>query len=258
MAREIRYTPRWQIAFGFVLWAVLTGGFAYFSAEHLYEDYCFTHHAVPVTGTVVQKYYTVSHGGKGGTSYAYHLSYNYTAGNLRGFCEQTVLYATYCTFAEGGTLPVMYLPENPAKVRLNLLNEEHAIHTETGILCAVTGFFFFGGALILWRVCTTNATCLRLQQTGLVTQGVVTNIGIDYVGKARTPRSYLQIEYRDGTGATLQGKSLYLTKEQESQWRPGDGLQVLYDRGRPQCFMIDLNSDRRDRPGAAGNPSSRA
>jgi hypothetical protein len=86
----------------------------------------------------------------------------------------------------------------------------------------------------------------------------VTNIGIDYIGKARTPKSFLVFEYRNTLGSTLTGKSLYLTDAQRVRWQTGDTLEITFDRDRPNTFTIDLDSGRRDTPGAGDNPSSRA
>jgi hypothetical protein len=256
MAREIRYTAPWKLGLGFIIWAAISGTFLYFSGKELYEDYCFTHHAVPVTGKVAQKYYTVSHGKH--TTYTYHVSYNYEAGNVDGFCQQTIQGATYGYLREGGPIPVMYLPESPAKVRVNLAVEERMKHVDTGILCTVAGLFFFGGGFLVTRVSLTNAACQRLQRGGIVTRGTVTNIGIDYIGKARTPKSFLVFEYRNTLGSTLTGKSLYLTDAQRVRWQTGDTLEITFDRDRPNTFTIDLDSGRRDTPGAGDNPSSRA
>jgi hypothetical protein len=257
MAREIRYTAAWKLTLGFFIWAAITGTFLYLSGKELHEDYLFTHHAIPVTGKVVQKHYTVSHG-RHGASYTYHVSYNYEAGNVQGFCQQTVQYGTYQYLSEGGPIPVMYLPDNPAKVRVNLVAEERAKHFDTGILCTVAGIFLFGGGFIITRIWLTNEAWQRLRREGIPTRGVVNTIGTDYVGKARTPKSFLQFEYRDSLGSTLAGKSLYLNGEQLQRWRPGDSIEVTYDRNKPRTFTIDLNSGRRDTPGAGDNPSSRA
>ena len=256
MAKEIRYTAPWKLALGFIIWAVITGGFAYFSVKELYEDHLFTHHAVPVMGKVVQKWYTVSHGKH--TTYTYHVSYNYVAGNVDGFCRQTVLRGTYYMLNPGGSIPVMYLPGDPAKVRVNLMTEEHSKHVDTGILCTVAGIFLFGGGFIITRISLTNAAWQRLRREGIVTRGVVTNIGTDYVGKARTPKSYLDFEYRDSLGSTLTGRSLYLTGDQLLLWQTGDSIEVTYDRNKPKTFTIDLYSGRRDTPDVGGSPSSRA
>ena len=257
MAKEIRYTAPWKLALGFIIWAAISGAFTYFSAKALYEDHLFTHHAIPVTGKVVQKHYTVSHG-RHGTSYTYYVSYNYKAGNVDGFCQQSILRGTYYYLSEGGPIPVMYLPGDPAKVRVNLVPEEHAKHVDTGILCTVAGIFLLGGSFVITRICLTNAAWQRLRREGIVTRGTVTNIGVDYVGKARTPRSFLVFEYRNTLGSTLTGKSLYLNDAQCLRWQTGDTIEITFDRDRPKTFTIDLNSGRRDTPDAGGNPSSLA
>jgi hypothetical protein len=256
MAKEIRYTAPWKLALGFILWAAISGGFTYFSVKELYEDHQFTYHAVAVTGKVVQKHFTVSHGKH--TTYTYHVAYNYKAGSVDGFCQQTVLRGTYYMLNEGSSIPVMYLPDDPAKVRVNLATEEHSKHVDTGVLCTVAGIFLLGGGLIITRISLTNAACQRLRREGIVTRGVVTYIGTDYVGKARTPKSYLDFEYRDSLGSTLTGRSLYLTGDQLSRWQEGDSIEVTYDRNKPRTFTIDLNSGRRDRPDVGGSPSSQA
>ena len=257
MAREIVYTAPWKVALILIFWALITGTLAYLGVTRSYDDYQFSHHAVPITGTLVQKYYTVSHG-KHGPSYTYHVSYNYSVGDLRGFCDQTVLPGTYSYLGSDRAVPVMYLPDNPAKVRVNLAVEEREIHLHTWGICFIAGLFLVAGAFGFTMTFRANAIYQRLLREGLPCRATVTDVGCDYVGKARTPKFYLKFQYRDSQGNELSGRSVYLRQEEEGRWREGDAIDVRYDRSKPRRFMIDWSPDRIRRPGADGSPNNRA
>jgi hypothetical protein len=255
--KEIRYTAPWKLALAIIFWALITGALLYLAVTRSYDDYRFSHHAVTTAGTLVQKYFTVSHG-KGGPTYTYHVSYNYVVGNVQGFCDQAVLPNTYTYINSGSPVPLMYLPDDAGKVRINLLNEERTIHLHTWGVCFIAGLFLVAGVAGFTSTFRANAIYQRLLREGQLCRATVTDVACDYVGKTRTPKYYLKLQYRDTMGAELAGRSVYLPREEEGRWRKGNTLDLRYDRQKPRRFIIDLNSDRRDTPGADGNPSSRA
>ncbi len=241
MATEIRYTQPWKVALVLMVWALITGTIVYLSATRLYDDYQFSHHAVATTGKLVQKYYTVTQG-KHGPNYTYHVSYNYTANYVTGFCDESVLPNTYAYLGTDRPVPVMYLPWNPAKVRVNLVNEERQIHFHTWGVCAIGGLFLLVGAIGFTLTFRANSIYQRLLFQGQLCRAKVTDVGCDYVGKSRTPRFYLKLLYGDMRGNELAGRSQYLAREQEGRWREGDSLDLRYDREKPKWFMIDLGT----------------
>jgi len=162
--------------------------------------------------------------------------------NVQGFCDQTVLPNTYSYLGSDRPVPLMYLPENPAKVRINLTNEERVIHLHTWSICLLAGLFLVLGIFVFTKTYRANAIYQRLLREGQYCRATVTDVGCDYVGKARTPKFYLKLKYRDMTGNEFDGRSVYLPREQEGLWREGNAIDLRYDREKPRWFMIDLNS----------------
>ena len=252
--RAIQYQSPWLML---VIWILVTGGLLYWAGIRAYDDYLFSDHAATTTGTVVQKYITESHG-RHGTTYHRHISFNYRAGNVEGFCEMEVQYGTYYYLQTNGPIPVMYLPESPQKVRVNLLAEDRSIRRTTYFLEGLGALFLIGGIVAFALTFRSNTIYQRLWREGEACRGTVSDVPFDYVGKGRVQKFYLKFQFRDNAGNDICGRSWYLPREQEGRWREGDSIDVRYDRQKPRWFTIDLNPDRTGRTTAGWRPNSRA
>jgi len=240
MPTEIRYTTPWKVAAGVLLWGALIGLLGYYGVTRSYDDYQFSHHAAPTTGSFLSKHYTVSHG-RHGTSYTYYVEYTYVVGNVNGYCQQSVLYGTYCYLGSDKGVPLMYLPDNPGRVRLNLLNEERQIHNVTWTVSIMAGIFLLLGGIAFSLTFRANAIYQRLLREGQLCRAVVTDVTCTYVGKSRTPKYRLELRYRDQLGNELSGQSAFLPQEEEGRWHEGKQIDLRYDRNKPRWFILDFN-----------------
>ena len=224
-----------------VLWTLVTGGLIYWAANRAYDDYRFSNHAATTTGIVQQKYLTQTHG-RSGTTTHHHLSFTYRAGNVVGYCDEEVQYGTYYYLKTGGDIPVMYLPEAPEKVRINLLAEDREIRRKTYCLEGFSVVIFLFGAIAFPMTFRSNAIYERLWREGLTTMGTVQDVPFDLVGKGRVKKFFLKFQFRDNNGNDILGRSWYLTASQEGRWQEGDEIAVHFDRRKPWLFTVDLGS----------------
>jgi hypothetical protein len=240
MIKAIPYQSVWL---GMSLWLLVTSGLLGWGGWQTYENHLFADHARPVTGTVIDRGVSVSHG-RGGTTYHYSLAYNYQADNLGVTCRTSVLGSTYGAFAIGDPIPLLYLPEKPSDSRINALAEDESLRNKAFMVCALGLIALVAGAGISSYVIWRNKINRRLIATGLSCEGRVTSVDWDLVGKQQTMAYYLVFIFRDNRGQEIMGKTWHLRPGEENAWREGQPIQVYYDTTRPECFTVDLNSDR--------------
>jgi len=92
--------------------------------------------------------------------------------NVHGFCDQEVQYGTWCYLNANGPIPLLYLPEAPQDVRINLLVEDRQIRLHTAGIGIVAGLFLVVGLVgfiltfrnnAIYRVYFGKETSARVQ-----------------------------------------------------------------------------------------------
>ena len=237
VTRAVPYTSLW---FGVLLWALVGGALLCGTAWMLDQDYLFAFVAKPAHAIVERKYVKVSHG-KHGPSYTPHLVYRYQAGPLAAECDAAVQSDTYASVAEGGSIPVLYLPEEFADNRIDLPAENRQVSIITYALVAASLVVAVGGAFILRYNVRQNKINRYLLAGGLSCQGTVTDVKFDLVGKGRTKRYYLIFHFRDNQGNERTGRSWYLKRGDENLWQENSAIRVFFDPNNSKSFTLDLS-----------------
>ena len=239
--RAVPYTRIW---FGLVLYILVAGAWLGFVAWQTYENYLFAHFSEATYGTVDEKFITISHD-KGGPHQHPNLAYHYQAGDFRADAKASVEWATYNAVVPGSPLPVLYLKDAFAKNRIALSPEDYRRRVNFELIISAGAILSaLGGGMLLYTV-SQNRLNRRLLATGLCCEGTVTSVDYKLMGKAQTPRFFLNLVNRDNQGQEREGKTWFLKPGEETPWHANKPIRVYYDPGRPQVFTVDLNSDRR-------------
>jgi hypothetical protein len=236
--RAIPYTRLWL---GLLLWGLVAGSLLAGTGWELYQNFLFACHSQPVSGTVERKFVQISHG-RHGPSYTPYLVFRYQVDNLQVTTKSTVQGSTYSRVYPGGTIPLLCLTGNVASNRIELPAEIQHLRIFSFIMIAASILLTAGGIWIFLFLHRRNRTNLRLLLQGRSCQGKVTAKNFDVVGKAQTRCYYLLFTFRDDRGAELNGKTWYLTTEQESFWQEDNPIRVYFDPADSRRFTVDLNN----------------
>jgi hypothetical protein len=235
--RAIPYTSLW---FGILVWGLITAGFTAGAAWILDQDYLFAYHSQATTGRVERKFVKVSHG-RHGPSYTPCLEYHYQVANDLVDSQMDVRTDTYKSVSPFGPIPLLYLTAQIADNRIDLPPENQRIQVISYALAGTSLVLLIGGIWIIVYLKRRNQLNRRLLAGGLSSVGTVTSKNFDVVGKAQTKRFYLLFTFRDQRGAELNGRTWYLTSNQEDLWSEQKPIRVYYDSTDSRKFTVDLN-----------------
>jgi len=199
-------------------------------AHEFYRNLQFSWPVIRVTGTVTERYTTVSHG-RHGSSTTYHLDYRFNdTGGKTWDCNDSVASQTYYDLSEQGPVPIKYLPNYPDISRVDLPIEDRNHEIMAWMFMALGGAFggfgwyaFIGlERLIFYR--------RWLRRCGVRCMGRVDAVEVNtsITINNRNPR-YLNYSYTDSTGQKHQDSSQGLSQKQEELWHEGDAIDVYYD-----------------------------
>lgn len=200
-------------------------------AHTFYRNCQFSGAVLRVTGTVLKRYTTTSHG-RHGSSTTYHLKYSFQKVGWGGeyHSEDSVQSQTYYSLKEHAPVPIKYLPLDPAVSRIDLPIEDRNHEFSAWLFMGIGGlfgglgwyFFYYLEKLILYRRWLRRNGVRRIGTVDRIE--VDTNIEVNH----RNPR-YLVYTYTDATGQTHQDSSQALPLKQEELWKTGDPIDVFYD-----------------------------
>jgi hypothetical protein len=236
MKQAVPYTVLWP---GYILWPIVTATIFYFGLPMAYKNHRFAVESKPVMGTVDDRTYSVSRGGRGGTQYSYYIVYHYEVGNLRAFCRTSVHLATWQVLQKAQPIPLKYLADDPASSRIALSPEENgyrisAVATNVGGLISL-----FGGAGVLRFLYLRNKRYEKLVAQGLTAQGQVTDIRTERRGKSTV--TFMVFEFHDGSGKVIEGKTWPLSTSTLNSWEVDNSIRVYYDRQDSSSFTVDVD-----------------
>lgn len=225
---------------------LIGGGLLSGTGYMLYEDYLFANYGRQTAGMVERKFMRVSQG-KHGPTYTPCLDYRYQMPGFSVTSESTVQGDTYAAVAEGGSIPVLYVTNEPTDNRIDLPAENRMVQMITYGLLAGSLIVSVAGIWTLVYTLKRNKLNRYLLASGLACTGTVTDVNYDVVGKNRTLRYYLLFTFRDNQGREIAGRSWYLKRGDESLWRASSPIRVYYDLRSPESFTVDLNLSSSDR-----------
>jgi len=211
-------------------------------AHTAYRNWQFSGPIERVTGTVVQRYITVSHG-RHGSSTTHHLSYQFRDVLQHPFDESTsVTSQTYYGLSVGGSVPVKYLPGHPEINRVDLPAEDSSYTTVAWAFLGFGGIFGGLGWYSFFELERLIFYRRWLRKAGVLRTGTVDRVEINtsMTINRRNPH-YLLYSYTDATGKKQQDSSVYLSIKQEGTWKEGDPIEVFYDPRDPSKSTVNLD-----------------
>ena len=238
MIRAVPFTSIWL---GLVIWVLIGGGFLVATGYMLYQDFLFANYGQHADGTVLRKFMKVGQG-KHGPTYTPCLDYRYQMPGMAVTSESTVQGDTYATVSEGGAIPVLYVSTEPTDNPIDLPAENRMVSIFTYGLLAASVVVSGGGAWTLVYTVKRNKLNRYLLASGLPCTGTVTDVKFDLTNKGRTKLYYVLFTFRDNQGREIAGRSWYLKRGEETQWRESSPIRVYYDLRDSKNFTVDLSS----------------
>lgn len=223
---------------GVALWAVFTGAVLWFGGWWTWQNHLFADHGRSTAATVIRLYTTISHG-RHGSSTTYHVVYGYRVGDLLVNTQTSVHRATYLQMTAGGILPIKYLPEKPDDSRLDNTAEDADKSRAQWAGLGVGLVSLVVGTYATAHTHRRNRLQRRLTATGFSTQGTITDIASERVGKRMQP--YLRFEFNDHRGQRIEGRTGPLTDRQAEPWTVGRLITVHYDGADSRVFTVNLH-----------------
>jgi hypothetical protein len=163
----------------------------------------------------------------------YHIEYRYqsTDGTV---IEQTtkVDRKTWNALAEGGPIAVHYVRDAP---RLHRVQGESGERQILGwIFTPLGSLFAIAGALILWRAAAQRKLVEQLLREGARANAEVIGVAPMGLRLDRVDQWVVHYRYRDSIGRAHEGTSPPMAPEEAQRWKPGDRVEVAFERARPE------------------------
>jgi hypothetical protein len=163
-------------------------------------------------------------------STSYRVTYRFTTPHERVVeGHSSVSRDTWEALTEEGPVAVRYLPQDPTTNRLEGESDWLFALIFLGFGCV---FAPVGGVLVLKDVRRLRME-RRLLQSGLVTEGTVTEVTESHLRVNRRTLWVIHYRYQDHLGRPHEGQSGYLDAEEAAMWRNGDTGTVRFDRHHP-------------------------
>ena len=239
--RAIVYN-RW-LPVGVVLWTIFTVVVLGIGGWMTWHNHLFADHARKATGTVLRHYTTITHGKGGSTTTHYHLNYGYRVGDLLVNASTSVRQATWSQLGDGGPVPIKYLPEKPQDSRVDNAGEDYDAWQEATIGLVVGLSSLVIGSIVTARAYRRNRQQKRLVAQGIPTQGRITSVDTERVGKQMM--LFLLFEFNDNRGQLVEARTRPLTSKEEGVWTIGKAVPVFYDRDNSRILTVDLSHPSR-------------
>ena len=239
LARAVPYDENLWIGTAFCA-LIMVAGFWY-GGWWTWQNHLFADHSRELLATVTQKYVVVSQG-KHGPIYTPHIQYQYHVRDLMVECDTPTKNSLYNQVAEGGGMPIKYLPEDPANNRLDDTADDFAsrMKANLGLIAGMVGLVFASASAI--RADRRKKLLTRLKTSGLSTVGHVVSVDTERAGK--TMATFLRIEFTDNRGQVISARTPRLTPKQIQRWHRGNKLAIQYDPSNPSIFTTNLNETR--------------
>jgi hypothetical protein len=139
---------------------------------------------------------------------------------------------TWESLAEGGAVAVTYVRDAPRMHRVQGQSVERQILG--WIVTPIGSLFAISGALILWRATAQRKLVARLQREGTRASAEVIEVAPIGLRLNRVDQWVVRYRYSDSIGRAYEGSSPSMSPEVARRWRPGDRVEVAYERARPE------------------------
>jgi hypothetical protein len=221
------------------IWFLLTAALAGLGAWELYLNHAFAARGIGDEAFVEREYNQVWHDKYGDPRYEPHIVYRYDVNGVTYHPDTVITDDTEVYLRTRVTIPIKYLPEAPARSRIDLEAESDHYRLKAGGGIYIGFLIFVIGGFILGYSASQNAEWKRLKRLGFACIGRVQSIETTNP-RTRNERRFLIVEFTDQAGHRIQGRAQTLSLLQRTRWKEGDSIRVYYDPQNTANFGFDL------------------
>lgn len=226
-----------------LIWACVGTVFAISGVIMFFAQRDFENRAVNANATIVER----GHGTTSKGDSHYWMRYLYRDPDGKEHVDRAdVNWSVWRKYSDGDSLPIRYLPENPARNRLNDADAES--WWVLPLIFGLVGSTFGGvGWILVGRSFIVSGRRAALMRSGMGALGTVRAVEMNMQVKINNRHPYyLSYEFADETGVKHEGRSPNLPRKLNDRWQPGDPVLIVYDpmdASRHEADIFEMRGD---------------